>query len=108
MRPSNHHRQEGADGSLWKVLSGGILESGWTGPSYPNRTTDTCCFHHHAYGYCPIPRGRACMQSEICVEDCGKGGCLFDVMRQFYLQMKILQMEMKILSLKNTDFGATR
>ena len=42
---------EDEDGNLYKLLTGAIQESGWTGPHYPNSSTDTCCFHHHASGY---------------------------------------------------------
>ena len=71
---------EDEDGNLYKLLTGAIQESGWTGPHYPNSSTDTCCFHHHASGYYGPgnARGRFCPQAEMCVEDCADGRCLFE------------------------------
>ena len=71
---------EDEDGKLYKLLTGAIQESGWTGPHYPNSSTDTCCFHHHASGYYGPgnARGRFCPQAEMCVEDCADGRCLYE------------------------------
>ena len=37
--------QQDSGGQLWKLLLGEVEQSGWTGPAYPNRTSNTCCFN---------------------------------------------------------------
>ena len=62
--------EEDADGKLWKLLTGPIWESGWAGPQYPNRTTNTNCFDH--------PKGPVTSPGS-CIQDCGNGTCLFEL-----------------------------
>eukprot|EP01047_Picozoa_sp_COSAG01_P040804 COSAG01_NODE_3457_length_6072_cov_14.110330_3_plen_233_part_00 len=57
-------------GKLWKLLTGPIWEAGWTGQTYPNRTTDTSCFDH--------PKGPVTSPGS-CIHDCGNGTCLFEL-----------------------------
>jgi len=62
--------EQDEQGKLWKLLTGPIWESGWTGPQFPNRSTHTQCFDH--------PKGPVTSPGS-CIQDCGKGACLFEL-----------------------------
>jgi hypothetical protein len=53
---------------LWKLLTGPIWEAGWTGPQFPNASTNTPCFEH--------PKGPV-NPPGACIQDCANGTCLY-------------------------------
>ena len=69
-------------GRLWKLLIGDVEQSGYTGPQYPNRTTNTCCFSAVLQGGPGrVPPG-GCPKDDPCpymgVTNCSSG-CLYEV-----------------------------
>ena len=64
--------REDETGRLWKLLIGHVEMAGWTGPRYPNATTDTCCFSSVGGAVSP-----SCPTAE-CFTDCNDG-CLYEV-----------------------------
>ena len=63
--------QRGGGGELYKLITGWMTSSGWTGPSYPNRT-----------GHQPLPSPTdkyPPLMLDTWAHDCGEPGCLYDV-----------------------------
>ena len=74
-------------GKLWKLLLGYVEQSGWTGPHYPNRTTNTCCFNSILQNGAGRVPERGCPATDPCVNagtdaagvtNCTLG-CLFEL-----------------------------
>lgn len=61
----------------WKLLVGDVPMAGWTGPAYPNHTTDTNCFTSVSANPSKIPL--PCAPECLCIARCGLTGCLFNI-----------------------------
>lgn len=61
----------------WKLLVGDVPMAGWTGPKYPNHTTDTNCFTSVSANPSKIPL--PCAPECLCIAHCGVTGCLYNI-----------------------------